>query len=44
LDKTDRQNEQVSTSTWIVVGLIFSAVIVALYAPFVLELAQRGSA
>lgn len=30
--------------TWFVVGFIFTAILVALYAPLVIELSQRASA
>lgn len=30
--------------TWFVVGVIFTAILVALYAPLVVELSQRASA
>jgi hypothetical protein len=43
VDKPDRQG-QADAWTWIVIGLVFSAVMVALYGPFVWELTHRISA
>lgn len=36
--------EAPGTGTWIVVGTIFAAILVALYAPLVIELSHRASA
>jgi hypothetical protein len=44
VDRTDRQGQQADAWTWIVIGLVFSFVFVALYGPFMWELAHRVSA
>jgi hypothetical protein len=44
MGKTDRQGQQADAWTWIVIGFVFSAVMVALYGPFVWELTHRVSA
>ncbi len=44
MDKMDRQGQQADAWTWIVIGFVFSAVIVALYGPFVWELTHRVTA
>jgi hypothetical protein len=43
VDKTDGQG-QADAWTWIVIGVVFSAVLGALYGPFVWELTHRISA
>jgi hypothetical protein len=44
MDKINRQPQQPDPWTWIVLGLVFGAVVVALYGPFVWELAHRATA
>jgi hypothetical protein len=45
MNNIDKQGpRQADAWTWIVIGLVFSAVIVALYGPFVWELTQRVAA
>jgi hypothetical protein len=44
VDKADRQGQQADAWTWIVIGLVFGSVFVALYGPFVWELTHRASA
>ncbi|MDX2202006.1 MAG: hypothetical protein NW223_04605 [Hyphomicrobiaceae bacterium] len=36
--------EAPGAGTWLVVGVIFTAILVALYAPLVIELSQRATA
>jgi len=44
MNKMDRQGQQAEAWTWVVIGIVFCAVVVALYGPFVWELAHRATA
>jgi len=44
MDKANRQPQQPDPWTWIVLGFVFGAVVVALYGPFVWELTHRVTA
>jgi len=43
MDRSNRQPQRSDPWTWIVLGVVFCAVGVALYGPFVWELAHRAA-